>query len=50
MEFYKLLQWTKIKLYIKEIKKMKLNFSYQFAKNFFNENELNLMWNWQMKY
>ena len=40
MEFYKLLQWTKIKLYIKEIKKMKLNFSYQFAKNFFNEDEL----------
>ena len=40
MEFYKLLQWTKIKLYIKEIKRMKLNFSYQFAKNFFNEDEL----------
>ena len=40
MEFYKLLQRTKIKLYIKEIKKMKLNFSYQFAKNFFNEDEL----------
>ena len=40
MEFYKLLQRTKIKLYIKEIKRMKLNFSYQFAKNFFNEDEL----------
>ena len=40
MEFYKLLQRTKIKLYIKEIKRMKLNFSYQFVKNFFNEDEL----------
>lgn len=26
MEFYKLLQWTKIKLYIKEIKKNEIKF------------------------